>query len=138
MALDTYTAPSAFFKPKDYTNALAILVEVESYNAAADNPFKDQKGEDETRPEVVATFSVFEDQAALDDGDPIVLESQTLAGYRSLSSGLGANVGKTLLLRLGEQPTKGGNAKRVWQPVTDKKIVTKVEEYLAALEEAPI
>lgn len=138
MALDNYTAPSTFFKPKDYTNALAILVEVESYNPAADNPFKDQKGEDETRPEVVATFSIFEDQEALDDGDPIVLESQTLAGYRSLSSGLGANVGKTLLLRLGSQPTKTGNAKRVWEPVTDKKIVEKVEAYLEDLADAPV
>lgn len=143
MALDNFTRGSGgggFVKVTDHVNDLAILVEVESYDPAAPNPFAGPNSpeSEQTRPAVVATFSFFEDQAALDDGDPVVEESATLAGYAALTRDLGANVGKTLLLRLDERPSKSGRSVRVWEPVTDKKIVSKVEEYLSSLEEAPV
>ncbi|TMZ66111.1 hypothetical protein EMG21_28930 [Klebsiella pneumoniae] len=144
MALDNFTRGSGgggFVKVTDHVNDLAILVEVESYDPAAPNPFAGPNSpeSEQTRPAVVATFSFFEDQAALDDGDPVVEESATLAGYAALTRDLGANVGKTLLLRLGERTGKqSGRATRVWEPITDKAIISKVEEYLASLEEAPV
>src|SRR5699024_4701416 len=94
--------------------------------------------DEQTRPAVVATFSYFEDQAALADGDPVVEESAPLAGYAALTRDLGADARKTLLWRLDDRPSRSGRSGRVWEPVTDKKIVSQVEEYPSSLEEAPV
>lgn len=143
MALDDFTRSGGgggFIKVTDHTNDLAILVEVESFDPSAPNPFAGPNSpqDEQTRPAVVGTFSFFEDQASLDDGDPVVVEGGTLAGYAALTRDLGANVGKTLLLRLDERSSKNGRNVRVWEPVTDKKVVEKVEAYLADLADAPV
>src|SRR5699024_4010275 len=119
----------------------AIIVEVENYEPTAPNPFA-ERGDDEpeTRPELTATWHFFADQEALDEGNADIVESGVLPGpgYKGLINGLANNVGKTLLLRMDSRPSKRGNAVRIWEPITDKKIVTKAEEYLSSLEEAPI
>lgn len=148
MALDDYEADRStsggggrrgdFFKPAEYENAFALLVEQESFDAEATNPFHDPKDENSraTRAEATATISVFADQGDVADATPSEVIDGAVITNAKLARDLGrVNIGRQLLLKVTEKRFKGGNGRPgykawVWESVTDPKIRNAVDAYI--------
>lgn len=104
-----------FFKPKDYVEATALLIEPSAFQSQVPGRFgpKDQ---------ITADVTVFKDAAALSSGTP----SEVLKGARISSSADGAltrdlkdRLGKAVIVYLDKVPSKqpGGNDAWVWRNV---------------------
>lgn len=119
----------AYFKPSDWADQAAILIEPVSFRPNQPNPFEPGK----TRDELVADMTVFSS-----DGKHKVLERQTVT-----NGGLTKDlpVGGKYLQKLGKYATKKGNPAWIWEDATDAKAIKAAEKYVterdADLDDAP-
>lgn len=131
MAFEVEQIPAsggAFFKPADYVDAVAILVEV--------NRFESQRpGLYGPKDTVYADLTVFKDAASLDGGTPDVL-ANALIQSTVLAADLQVMIGKATIVKLAQaKSTKAGNNPAwVWRTV-DAPVQEKVVAYATRREE---
>lgn len=111
-----------FFKPEDYKDAVAILVEV--------NRFEHQRpGKFGPKDTIHADVSVFNSAADVEAGKPVILKG-TLIQTTILARDLTGLVGSATIVRLdkAKSTTAGRQDAWVWRPV-DADVKAKVIEY---------
>ncbi|WP_438470811.1 hypothetical protein [Streptomyces asiaticus] len=126
MALNLIDIPvqgGGWFKPKDNVNAVAILLEVHSFERQRPTP-------NGPKDSILADVTVFQDAAALAAGTPQVTKGQRIE-QTILARDLETIVGGATIVTLAQvPPTKpGANPAWVWRPVTDAAVRNAVVEY---------
>ncbi|QDP44238.1 hypothetical protein KGG70_gp46 [Streptomyces phage Celia] len=137
MALNLMTIPTqggGWFKPKDNKDAVAILIEVKSFDRQRPTP-------NGPKDSVLADISVFPTQEALNNGTPTVAQGQRIE-QTVLARDLETLVGGATIVTLDQVPAKkpGAYPAWVWRAVTDqakvKQVVAYAEQRDAAVEQA--
>ncbi|MCX5236255.1 hypothetical protein OG824_13700 [Streptomyces prunicolor] len=128
-----------WFKPKDNISAVAILLEVHSYEAQRATP-------NGPKNSILADVTIFQDAASLQAGTAQVTKGQRIE-QTILARDLESIVGGATIVRLEQiPPTKpGAHPAWVWRPVTDAAVRNAVVAYAekraataeAALADAP-
>ncbi|MFE4451402.1 hypothetical protein [Streptomyces sp. NPDC056796] len=126
MALNLIEIPvqgGGWFKPKDNVNAVAILIEVHSYDRQRPTP-------NGPKDSVLADVTVFMDAASLAAGTPQIAKGQRIE-QTILARDLETIVGGATIVSLDQVPPKkpGAHPAWVWRPVTDAAARTAVVEY---------
>lgn len=124
-------AGSSYFKPKEYMNALALLVEPKS--AAHDVP-NEYRGKVSYRTEVVADITIFENQKQLEDGEPDNILKNCKIVHGMLSSTVEKIIGGAMVATVAEIDTKNGSG-YVFRDVEDD-VEGQVGAYFTALQAA--
>ncbi|MDX3525057.1 hypothetical protein P1P75_00955 [Streptomyces sp. ID05-39B] len=119
-----------WFKPKDNLNAVAILLEVHSYESQRPTP-------NGPKNSVLADVTIFQDAASLAAGTPQVTKGQRIE-QTILARDLETIVGGATIVSLAQvPPTKpGAHPAWVWRPITDAAVRNAVIAYAAKREEA--
>lgn len=130
---------NTYFKHAEHANALGLLLEPKRFNGEAKNPFfgKDPNAT-ETRVELIADISVFDNQAALNSGKPssilknAIVTAKYLArdGGKMLDNGVGAAA-----VKVGRTSLTNGAKPYVWEDAPAD-IATVIEGYYEAREGA--
>jgi hypothetical protein len=119
----------AFFKPAEYVDAVAILIEVRRFEAQRPGSTYGPKDT------IYADLTVFKDEAALDGGTP-ELASNSVIDFQVLVSDLEVMVGKATIAKLARAKPNGGHKPAwVWREV-DASVQEKVVAYATARDEA--
>ncbi|MFF8845483.1 hypothetical protein ACF08N_22615 [Streptomyces sp. NPDC015127] len=126
MALNLIDIPvqgGGWFKPKDNVNAVAILLEVHSFERQRPTP-------NGPKDSVLADVTVFQDAASLAAGTPQVTKGQRIE-QTILARDLETIVGGATIVQLTQVPPKkpGAHPAWVWRPITDAAVRTAVVEY---------
>ncbi|MGW1040059.1 hypothetical protein [Streptomyces sp. NPDC002547] len=133
MALNLIDIPvqgGGWFKPANHSSAVAILVEVHSFERQRPTP-------NGPKDSALADVTVFGDASALQSGTPDVTKGQRIE-QTILARDLETIVGGATIVRLEQVPPKkpGQHPAWVWRPVTDAAIRTAVVEYANKREKA--
>ncbi|MET9861944.1 hypothetical protein ABZY93_22005 [Streptomyces smyrnaeus] len=137
MALNLKTLPQAnggWFKPAENKGAVAILLEVKSFDRQRPTP-------NGPKDSALADVTIFGTQADLDAGTPAVHQGMRIE-QTVLARDLETLVGGATVVTLDQVPAKkpGAYPAWVWRAQTDQAVVKKVVEYAerrdAAMEEA--
>lgn len=131
-----FTKPSdlgggGFFKPADHMTALALLIEPKTIEKNVPNT---HNGQTRNRDEVVADISVFENQAALDAGQPTNVLGKVKVVHGMLSRDLEKILGGAMVGTVTKIPTKAGSG-YVFRDV-DPAVEAIVGEYYNTREKA--
>lgn len=110
-----------FFKPADHLGAVAILLEVQGFQAQAPSKYG-------PKDSVTAEITVFKTQTDLDSGNATELGSVAIQ-YKGLTRGFEGLVGKATIAALGQAPTQSGQDAWVWRQVGSA-ASGKVAEYV--------
>ncbi|MGW3658583.1 hypothetical protein ACWD6R_24090 [Streptomyces sp. NPDC005151] len=126
MALNLIDIPvqgGGWFKPKDNVNAVAILIEVHSYDRQRPTP-------NGPKDSALADITVFQDAASLTAGSPQATKGQRIE-QTILARDLETIVGGATIVTLAQVPPKkpGADPAWVWRPLTDAAARTAVIEY---------
>ena len=124
-------AGSSFFKPKDYQNAVAVLVEPKTIDRDVPSTYKSQT---RVRDEVISDVTVFEDQAALDSGKPSTILKSTKIVHGMLTSTVEKILGGAMVATISTVPTQNGSG-YVFRDV-DSATEAKVAAYYQSRAEA--
>ncbi|MEU9605477.1 hypothetical protein [Streptomyces sp. NPDC048057] len=132
MALNLIDIPvqgSGWFKPTDNQSAVAILLEVHSFERQRPTP-------NGPKDSILADITVFQDQAALASGTPQVTKGQRIE-QTILARDLETIVGGATIVTLDQiPPTKPGQRPAwVWRPLTDAAVRNAVIAYAKKREE---
>lgn len=118
-----------FFKPKEWKDAAAMLIEPTSYRA-------DVEGKYGKRDILTVEMTVFSE-----DGSHKTLETQAITNNPLINDLKGGVGGRKYLQKLGQTTTKKGHEIWVWEDVTDEKVVKAAEAYVTQrdsdLDDAP-
>jgi len=119
----------AFFKPANYVDAVAILIEVRRFQSQRPGNF----GPKDT---IYADLSIFKDEAALDAGTPEFV-SNGIVEATVLVRDLEVMVGKATIAKLAQakSATPGNKPAWVWREV-ESAVQEKVVAYATARDEA--
>ncbi|MEU0674451.1 hypothetical protein ABZ330_16425 [Streptomyces sp. NPDC006172] len=128
-----------WFKPKDNVNAVAILLEVHSFERQRPTP-------NGPKDSILADVTIFQDAASLQAGTPQVTKGQRIE-QTILARDLETIVGGATIVTLAQVPPKkpGAHPAWVWRPITDAAVRNAVVDYAtkreaqaeAALADAP-
>ncbi|MFJ6183784.1 hypothetical protein [Streptomyces sp. NPDC092295] len=126
MALNLIDIPvqgGGWFKPADNIDAVAILLEVHSFERQRPTP-------NGPKDSALADVAIFKDAASLAAGTPEVTKGQRIE-QTILARDLETIVGGATIVRLEQIPAKkpGAHPAWVWRPITDAAIRTAVVEY---------
>ncbi|MFE9924248.1 hypothetical protein ACFYQA_22500 [Streptomyces sp. NPDC005774] len=126
MALNLIDIPvqgGGWFKPKDNLNAVAILIEVHSFDRQRPTP-------NGPKDSILADVTVFQDAASLAAGTPQVTKGQRIE-QTILARDLETIVGGATIVTLDQVPPKkpGAHPAWVWRPLNDADARTKVIAY---------
>ncbi|MEU8133218.1 hypothetical protein [Streptodolium elevatio] len=131
MALvDIPVQAGGWFKPKEAAGAVAILLDVHSFERQRPTP-------NGPKDSILADVAVFRDDASLALGLPEVAKGQRIE-QTVLARDLETVVGNSTIVTLDQvPPTKpGAHPAWVWRPATDAKVRQAVIEYMTAREAA--
>lgn len=96
---------SGFFKPAEHMTALALLVEPKTIEKNVPNT---HNGQTRNRDEVLADISVFENQAALDSGQPTSIFQKVKVTHGMLTRDLEKILGGAMVGTVTKIQTKAG------------------------------
>ncbi|MEU2854119.1 hypothetical protein [Streptomyces syringium] len=121
--MDVPTQSGGWFKPKEASSAVAILLEVKSYDRQRPTP-------NGPKDSVLADISIFHSADHLDAGRPEVFRGQRIE-QTVLARDLETVVGGAVLVTVAQvPPTKpGAHPAWVWRQVSDPLVVQKVVAY---------
>ncbi|MFI6205891.1 hypothetical protein ACIBAI_05750 [Streptomyces sp. NPDC051041] len=124
------TAGGGWFKPAEVKDAIAFLVEVNSYEAQRPTP-------NGPKDSALCDITVFKDREALEKQAPEINKGMRVE-QTLLARDLEKVVGAATIVRLDQVPPKrpGAHPAWVWRPVTDAAIRKAVMEYAQAREAA--
>lgn len=133
MALNLIDIPvqgGGWFKPADNLAAVAILVEVHSFDRQRPTP-------NGPKDSVLADVTIFKDGAALTGGTPEVTKGQRIE-QTILARDLETIVGGATIVKLEQIPAKkpGAYPAWVWRPVTDGGVRKAIVDYAAGRDKA--
>ena len=133
MALNIIEIPvqaGGWFKPAENVNAVAILIEVHSFDRQRPTP-------NGPKDSVLADVTVFKDAASLAAGTPEVAKGQRIE-QTILARDLETIVGGATIVKLDQVPPKkpGAHPAWVWRPAADAAVRTAVVEYANKRDEA--
>ncbi|WP_436739908.1 hypothetical protein [Streptomyces sp. BBFR102] len=132
MALNLIEIPvqgGGWFKPKDNVNAVAILIEVHSFDRQRPTP-------NGPKDSVLADVTVFQDATSLAAGTPQVSKGQRIE-QTILARDLETIVGGATIVKLDQVPPKkpGAHPAWVWRPLTDAAVRKAVIDYAGKRDE---
>ncbi|MFF4244288.1 hypothetical protein ACFYY2_07410 [Streptomyces sp. NPDC001822] len=128
--VDIPTAGGGWFKPGDVKDALAFLVEVNSYEPQRPTP-------NGPKDSALCDVTVWKDRESLDNLAPEINKGMRIE-QTLLARDLQAVVGNGTIVRLEQVPPKrpGQHPAWVWRPVSDAATRNRIMEYVKAREEA--
>ncbi|MEU5403697.1 hypothetical protein ABZ348_30900 [Streptomyces sp. NPDC005963] len=135
MALNIIEIPiqgGGWFKPKESVNAVAILIEVHSFDRQRPTP-------NGPKDSALCDVTVFQDAASLAAGTPQIAKGQRIE-QTVLARDLETIVGGATIVTLDQVPPKkpGANPAWVWRPLTDAAVRNGVIEYANRREAAAV
>lgn len=122
MALDIQDVPTTsggWFKPKDHADAVAILIEVKSFEQQRPTP-------NGPKDSALVDLTIFASEAEL-EGEPTVTKGCRIE-QTVLAKDLASLVGKATIVKLGQHQGKSPNPAWVWRQV-DASVKAKVVAY---------
>lgn len=99
-------AGASFFKPKEYQNDLALLIEPKTIQRGVENTYN---GKTTLRDEVVADISIFSNQAALESATPTTILKSAKVVHGMLTSTLEKVLGGAMVATVTTTATKSGS-----------------------------
>ncbi|MFF4528202.1 hypothetical protein ACFY1P_02920 [Streptomyces sp. NPDC001407] len=128
--IDIPTQGGGWFKPKDNLDALAILVEVNSYDRQRPTP-------NGPKDSALCDITVFKTREQLDALNPEINKG-TRVEQTLLARDLETVVGGATIVSLAQVPAKrpGGHPAWVWRPVADASVRQAVIDYATKREAA--
>ncbi|MEU7030031.1 hypothetical protein AB0A60_25540 [Streptomyces sp. NPDC046275] len=124
------TAGGGWFKPADVKDAVAFLIEVNSYESQRPTP-------NGPKDSALCDITVFKDRESLEKLSPEINKG-TRVEQTLLARDLEKVVGNATIVKLDQVPPKrpGAHPAWVWRPVNDAGVRQKVIEYAQAREAA--
>lgn len=133
---DVPTSSGGWFKPKDNADALALLIEVKSFEQQRPTP-------NGPKDSALVDLTIFATEAELDGGEPTVVKGCRIE-QTVLAKDLMSLVGAATIVKLGQHQGKSPNPAWVWRQVdaaTKAKVIAYADrreaELAAAVAAAP-